>query len=148
MMIKAPRFDEPRTRGVSGPMPADAYTFPVKSGTRVTVVYMGKEVLIQVVDVIKPDGVFAGKVLEIDQAFAPLGELIVGDKVRFSRRDIHWIDAPTKSPVSRPVHQRPSDEGRSTASKIGPRDDQAQIGCEAEAPPAVILERPRLGLTA
>jgi hypothetical protein len=68
MMIKAPRVDEPRTRGVSGRMLADAYTFRLKSGTRVTVVYMGKEILIQVVDVIKPTGVFAGRVLEIDQA--------------------------------------------------------------------------------
>ncbi len=106
MMIKAPRFDEPRTRGVSGRMLADAYTFPVKSGTRVTVVYMGKEILIQVVDVIKSTGVFAGKVLEIDQAFAPLGELAVGDEVRLNRHNIHWIDVPERSRISRHAHQR------------------------------------------
>ena len=78
-------------------MPADAYTFSVESGTRVTVVYGGKEILIQVVDVIKSDGVFAGTVLEMDQAFAPLGELAVGDDVRLNRWEIHWIDAPQKS---------------------------------------------------
>jgi hypothetical protein len=107
-MVKAPRFDEPRTRGISSSMPADAYTFPVQSGTRLTVVYMGKEVLIEVACVISLDGVFVGKVLEIDQAFAPLGDLIVGDMVRFNHDDIHWIDAPKKSHRSCQAHQRPS----------------------------------------
>ena len=60
----------------------------------------------QVVDVIKSTGVFAGKVLEIDQAFAPIGDLSVGDLVRFNRRNIHWIDVPERSRISRHAHQR------------------------------------------
>jgi hypothetical protein len=105
-MVKAPRFDEPRTRGICGPMLADPYTFPVESGTRLTVVYMGKEILIQILKVIRPDDVFAGKVLEIDQAFAPLGDLIVGNVVAFNRRNIHWIDVPERSRLSCHAYQR------------------------------------------
>jgi hypothetical protein len=61
---------------------------------------MGNEILIQVLKMIKPNDVFEGKVLEIDQAFVPFGDLIVGDMVRFNRRNIHWIYVPERSRLS------------------------------------------------
>jgi hypothetical protein len=117
-MIKVVKFDEPRTRGICGALRADFYTFAVELGTRLTVVYLGTEVLIEVVKVIESDDVVAGKVLEIGQAFNPLGDLIVGDEVLFDRRKIHWIDVPERSRLSCHTHQRSRQSVQRFASRV------------------------------
>jgi hypothetical protein len=52
------RFEQPRMRGVSSPRPADWYTFLIEPSTRVTVVYMGNEVLLEITVVLNPNELF------------------------------------------------------------------------------------------
>jgi hypothetical protein len=109
-MIKTPELDEPRTRGICGPMLINPFTYPVGRGTRLTVVFRGKEVLLRVSSVVEGNDVLVGEVLEIDQTFAPLGDLKVGDEVCFSRRDVHWIDVPEEAIVDARLTRGPAVE--------------------------------------
>ena len=93
MSVKEPSFDRPIGIGATGEDHViDPSTAPIEVGTRITLVYQGKQMLAEVVEVKKRSSQFVGTVLEFEDHQRKHGDLQYGDSFRFNRHDVRWID--------------------------------------------------------
>jgi hypothetical protein len=92
MNIKEPTFDKPSDLGtVRERVMVDPYTVPVEVGSRVVLIYQGREMTAHVTAVEVAGSRFLGRVDVFDGAGLEHGDLKHEDIFRFHHHDLRWI---------------------------------------------------------
>ena len=99
MAIKEPRFDRPRGLGATTSekpinKPLVPENWEIRAGTRVLLRYHGKELVVTVIEVERPEEQFVGRVLAFIGEVQSLhhGDLASGEEIRFKKDDVSRIE--------------------------------------------------------